>query len=73
MNKMTEFQYKLVKFFLTEIKTPPKVLWKTWRKFGTRIELEEIYRVQLTANYEVYKNDQIPGEDVMLVMEGLGK
>lgn len=79
MRAMNEAQYKIVKFFLTELKCEPQQIsrkWNAyWQKTGSamRIEIEEIYRVLLTVNYKVYSEDQTPGEDVMLAMEGLGK
>ena len=73
---MTEAQYKIVKFFLEDLKTPPKILVKKWNAYWqktgseTRIDLIEVCRVQLTVNYQVYKNDTTPGEDVMLALFG---
>lgn len=68
---MNEFQYNLIKFFIKKIE--PKVLVKSWKKYGVKLDLQEVYRVQLTINYKVYKEDQTPSEDVMLAMEGLVK
>jgi hypothetical protein len=70
---MNETQYKVVKFFLEQFKMEPKQLVKAWKKYGVILEIHEVYRVKLTINYEVYKQDQTPSEDVMLVMEGLVK
>lgn len=77
MRAMNEAQWKLVKFYLTELKIPPKVLVKKWNAYwqktgsNMRIELHEVYRVLLTVAYEVYKNDDIADEDVMLAVEGI--
>lgn len=77
MRQINAEQWKIVKFFITELKIPPKVLvrkWNAyWQKTGSamRIELHEVYRVMLTVSYEVYKNDTFPDEDVMLAVEGL--
>lgn len=67
---MTEFQYKLVKFFLEDFKFAPKELVKSWKSYGANINIDEVYRVKLTINYQVYVEDQTPSEDVMLAMEG---
>lgn len=77
MRAMNKFQYDLVKFFLTEIKIDPRQLVRKWNaywlKTGSkmRIESHEVYRVVLTVNYDVYKKDLTPAEDVVLAMEGL--
>ena len=77
MRAMNKTQYNLVKMFLDGFKIPPRKLYKKWNylweKQGStmRIELHEIYRVMLTVNYDVYKNDEIADEDVMLAVEGV--
>lgn len=77
MRAMNESQWKLVKFFLVDLKIPPKILVKKWNAYwqktgsNMRIELHEVYRVMLTVAYEVYKNDEIADEDVLLAVEGI--
>lgn len=67
---MTKGQYEIVKWFLEVWKTPPKKLVKEWAKYGTKLDLVEVCRVYFCDRYEVYKNDTIPGEDVLLAMFG---
>ena len=74
---MTESQYDIVKYFLNQMSVHPKILVKKWNAIwqkqgkAIRLELVEVYRVFLTANYELYKKDGMPDEDVLLAMDGL--
>lgn len=70
---MNKSQFDIVKTFLEGFKIPPTTLVKKWRKFGVELELHEVFRVALCNNYEIYKADETPEEDVMLAMMGLGK
>jgi hypothetical protein len=70
MRAMTERQYNIVKIFVEGLKVDPRKLVKKWAKCGVIVELHEVFRVMLTVNYEVYKKDETPDEDVIMAMLG---
>lgn len=60
---MTKFQFNLVKTFLDGFHVPPRKLATAWK-----IEHSEVLRVASSPNFEAYKENDMPLEDMMSAM-----
>jgi hypothetical protein len=60
---VNEKQYKIVKIFLDGFKVPVKRLAREWG-----IDIELVTRVHLSPNFQVFRDNDTPYEDMMRTM-----